>query len=55
MGIACVAHAAGVDPLNIPDTQLEPVEWAALDGWRADDHVAALCHASRKLQAISRL
>jgi membrane-bound lytic murein transglycosylase A len=41
MGIAYVADAAGVDPLNIPDTQLEPVEWAALDGWRADDHVAA--------------
>ena len=41
MGIACVAHAAGVDALNIFDTQLDPVEWAALDGWRADDHVAA--------------
>src|SRR5262249_35817110 len=38
---ACIADAAGVDPLNIPDTQLEPVEWANLDGWWADDHGAA--------------
>jgi membrane-bound lytic murein transglycosylase A len=29
------------DPLKIADTQLEPVSWTALDGWAADDHVAA--------------
>ena len=38
---ACTARAAGVDPLNIPDTQLDPVNWADLDGWRADDHAVA--------------
>jgi hypothetical protein len=41
VGLAWMAHAAGVDPLNIPDTQLEPVKWADLDGWPADDHAAA--------------
>lgn len=40
-GIAWTAHAADVDPLNIPDTQLEPVEWRDLKGWPADDHAAA--------------
>ena len=41
MGMACMAHGAGADPLNIPDTELEPVKWANLDGWSADDHAAA--------------
>jgi len=35
------AHAQTIDPLNIPDTQLEPVKWSDLDGWAADDHAAA--------------
>jgi membrane-bound lytic murein transglycosylase A len=30
-----------IDPLGAPDTQLEPVQWADLDGWDADDHAAA--------------
>jgi len=30
-----------VDPLGIPDTQLEPITWAAVDGWEADNHAAA--------------
>src|SRR4051794_20467814 len=29
------------DPLNAPDTQLEPLHWGDLDGWAADDHAAA--------------
>jgi membrane-bound lytic murein transglycosylase A len=35
------AHAQDADPLKIPDTQLEPLAWSALDGWAADDHVAS--------------
>jgi membrane-bound lytic murein transglycosylase A len=35
------ARAQGADPLKIPDTQLEPLGWAALDGWAVDDHVAS--------------
>src|SRR5690242_4975110 len=38
---AATATAQSVDPLNIPDTQLEPVKWSDLDGWVADDHGAA--------------
>ena len=30
------------EPLWLPDTALEPIEWSALKGWPADDHVAAL-------------
>jgi len=41
-GIAAPAQGQLIDPLNIPDTQLEPIQWSDLDGWRADDHEAAL-------------
>ena len=41
VGAGCMAHGAGVDPLELPDTQLEPVEWADLNGWSADDHAMA--------------
>ena len=32
---------AQAEPLRLPDTALEPLEWSALKGWSADDHVAA--------------
>ena len=34
VGAGCVAYGASVDPLSLPDTQLEPVEWADLSGCR---------------------
>ena len=40
----CLAPAArgqDADPLKIPDTQLEPLAFGALDGWDADDHIAS--------------
>jgi membrane-bound lytic murein transglycosylase A len=33
--------ARDVDPLQAPDTQLEPVTWSDIDGWANDDHAAA--------------
>jgi membrane-bound lytic murein transglycosylase A len=36
-----VASAQGIDTLNIPDSQLEPVAWSSVAGWEADDHAAA--------------
>lgn len=33
--------ARDVDPLQAPDTQLEPIDWSELDGWADDDHAAA--------------
>ncbi|MEA2988335.1 MAG: rane-bound lytic murein transglycosylase [Alphaproteobacteria bacterium] len=39
-GVAA-APAQSVDPLHIPDSQLEPIQWSDLDGWAGDDHAAA--------------
>ena len=33
--------AHDVDPLQAPDTQLEPITWTDIDGWANDDHAAA--------------
>jgi membrane-bound lytic murein transglycosylase A len=30
-----------LEPLKVPDSQLEPIAWSALDGWTADDHSKA--------------
>jgi membrane-bound lytic murein transglycosylase A len=35
------AAAQDADPFRLADTQLEPVKWADLEGWAADDHLAA--------------
>ena len=32
---------SGEEPLKLADTQLEPVKWADVAGWTADDHLAA--------------
>ena len=34
------AHS-GDDPLTLPDSHLEPLRWTDLEGWAADDHLAA--------------
>src|SRR5690349_11206921 len=39
--VAAMTRAGTADPLIIPDTQLEPIDWSALDGWGADDHIAS--------------
>jgi membrane-bound lytic murein transglycosylase A len=39
--LAAPAMARDVDPLQTPDTQLEPIEWSELEGWADDDHSAA--------------
>jgi membrane-bound lytic murein transglycosylase A len=45
--LGCAGSAYGqdqipdIDPLQIPDTQLEPIRWTEIDGWAADDHAAA--------------
>src|SRR5215468_6304985 len=41
VGAGCMAYGADIDPLKLPDTQLEPVEWTDLNGWSADDHAVA--------------
>src|SRR5262249_23968124 len=29
------------EPLRLPNTAIEPIEWNALSGWETDDHAAA--------------
>ncbi len=41
VGVACPAHSGETDAFRFPDTQYEPVSWANLDGWAADDHATA--------------
>ena len=38
---ASAAHGQDVDPLQAPDTQLEPTAWTQIEGWAADNHAAA--------------
>ena len=40
-GAVNAARSDAVAPLQFPGTQYQPVEWADLDGWAADDHAAA--------------
>lgn len=40
-GLLPAANGAATEPLKFPDTQYQPVQWAELDGWAADDHAAA--------------
>ena len=53
-GPACAEP--GDDPLSLPDSQLEPIKWTAIEGWAADDHKAAFdafqtsCQAFRKVK-----
>ena len=43
-------------PLKVADSQLEPVQWEELQGWREDDHLAAFtafqtsCHVLRNMR-----
>jgi len=32
------ASTSQLQPLKVPDSQLEPIAWSALEGWTADDH-----------------
>jgi membrane-bound lytic murein transglycosylase A len=41
-GLFAVSFAARAEePITFPDTQYEPVDWSAIDGWTSDDHAAA--------------
>jgi len=43
-----------VDPLKIPDSQLEPVKWSELDGWANDDHGAAFAAFQASCEPFNR-
>ena len=41
LSVGAAAAAPAPDPLRFPDTALEPLAFADLDGWAADDHAKA--------------
>jgi membrane-bound lytic murein transglycosylase A len=49
-----VASGEGIDPLKIPDTQLEPISWSDVDGWTADNHEAALATFRASCEPFNR-
>jgi membrane-bound lytic murein transglycosylase A len=55
-----VTTAFAEGPLKFPDSQFEPIRWAELAGWTADDHLAAFaayqtsCHALRRGRSDDR-
>jgi membrane-bound lytic murein transglycosylase A len=46
------APAAARNPLKLPGTQYEPVNWAQVDGWAADDHDQAFTTFLKSCNAI---
>ena len=42
------------EPLTLPDSALEPIEWDALKGWAADDHAAAFATFLKSCRALIR-
>jgi membrane-bound lytic murein transglycosylase A len=51
---ACAARAEEREPMKLPDTQLEPITWAEIDGWAEDDHDAAFAAFLNSCRAILR-
>jgi membrane-bound lytic murein transglycosylase A len=56
---AALMRDASAAPLQLPDTQYQPVQWGDLDGWADDDHAAAFaafldsCGAAARKQPLS--
>src|SRR5262249_14331802 len=55
MGATMVAQAQSQAPVvKIPNSQMEPVPWAGIDGWAEDDHLAAFAAYFKSCDAILR-
>ena len=50
VGLPGAARAQQAEPLTIPDAQLEPLRWTALDGWVSDDHIASYSAFNKSCQ-----
>lgn len=54
--ICCTVSVASAEgPLNLADSQLEPVKWTELAGWTADDHLAAFAAYQTSCQALRKM
>src|SRR5262249_15932905 len=47
-----VCAEPGDGPLKLADSQLEPVKWVDVDGWAADDHLAAFAAFQASCQTL---
>ena len=47
--------AASAEPFKLADTQLEPLDWSAVDGWASDDHLAAFAAYKTSCQALRQI
>ena len=55
--ILCLTTSAASveEPLQLADSQLEPVKWTELAGWTADDHLAAFSAYQTSCQALREM
>ena len=53
-GWVAACGVAGADPLQLPDSALEPVRWSELEGWGDDDHLAAFATYQASCQVVRR-
>src|SRR5499427_5363399 len=42
------------EPLRLPNTAIEPIDWNTLNGWEADDHAAAFATFSTSCRPLLR-
>ena len=49
------AIAANEEPVKLADTQLEPLDWSAVEGWESDDHLAAFAAYKTSCQALRQI
>ena len=55
LGLAGFTHAEpGDEPFKLADSQLEPVKWTDVEGWAADDQLAAFAALPDELPALSQ-
>jgi membrane-bound lytic murein transglycosylase A len=47
--------APGDGPLTLPDSQLEPAKWSSIEGWDADDHLAAFAAYQASCQLFRKV
>ena len=52
-GLTAATRAQAQEPIKFPDTQYEPLNWSALEGWAADDHAAAFAAFLASCRALN--
>ncbi len=56
LGLVGFAHAEpGDEPFKLADSQLEPVKWADVEGWAADDQLAAFAAYQTSCQPFLKI